>query len=108
MFFWLVSTKNPVFGVISVALVIFLSYLTFDNWEQRFRISGMVLQLLGVGTVVVGLIDIHNLFGGGGVTEYIKNVFASFPRLKKIVDACVGMGVANKVYSLQIKANSMQ
>lgn len=93
IFTWLFNSKSPFLWLISIPLVIFCIYFISDNWEQRFRVSGMILELMGLITVVVGLVETNKLFSKAGIIIGIKNWFMNFPSFKK--NATVHAGTAN-------------
>ncbi len=93
MLIWLFNFKSPFLWAVSVPLVIFCSYFLFSNWELRFRMSGMFLQLMGVVTVAWGLMGAHKLFSKAGFTEIIKKWFMSIPPFTET--SSVHMGVGN-------------
>ena len=51
-------------------------------WEPRLRIAGLILQLLGLGTVIWGLRDIRKLFGRPSLLEDAAARLRRFPRYK--------------------------
>jgi hypothetical protein len=87
---WLVEARYAwrAAAVICVALVISLRPHTS---EQVIRFTGLVLQLLGIGTVIWGISETRALFGHKSITSEAKAWIGRFPLLRRdVVFAAVG------------------
>jgi hypothetical protein len=79
---WLVEARFAwlTLGVILVALAIALRPHTT---EPIIRLTGLVLQLLGIGTVIWGISETRALFGHPSFSTKVKSWLTRFPLLKK-------------------------
>jgi len=76
-------------AVICVALVISLRPHTT---ESVIRLTGLLLQLLGIGTVIWGISETRALFGHPSFASKIKAWLSRFPLLRRNVMIAVGSG----------------
>jgi hypothetical protein len=60
--------------------------------EQVFRIAGLVLQLLGILTIVWGISETRALFGQASLAARIKAWFKRFPLRRRHIVFAVGGG----------------
>ncbi len=77
-----------------VALGVVLLALTFSLWsgvtELQIRLTGLLLQLLGIGTVAHGVHQTRKLFGRPGVLDLLRKWLSRFPRWRRQVIVGVG------------------
>lgn len=66
-----------------VVVVALVSRLLPGSIEDEIRYSGLMLQLLGVATVVVALRDKRRIFGRPGLVENFRLWVAACPRLRR-------------------------
>jgi hypothetical protein len=91
---WLVEARYAwlAAAVICVALVISLRPHTT---EPVIRRTGLVLQLLGIGTVIWGISETRALFGHASLTSKAKAWLGRFPLLhRNVVVAAVGAALS--------------
>ena len=100
MFKWLKQFGNWVYRVFSwifggreadvflVILTIFWAgllvhvYIPQEKMEPFIRWSGAFLQILGLGVVVIGLLDLRALFGLPRLRQIIRDKWRRFPKFK--------------------------
>jgi hypothetical protein len=75
-------------GVIAVALLVCLRPSTP---EPAIRLTGIVLQLLGIGTVVWGISETRALFGHPPIFIKVKAWLKSFPIRRNVVIEATGI-----------------
>jgi len=63
--------------------------------EIQVRLTGLVLQLLGLGTVVYGIRETRKLFGRPSFRQSLRGWLSRFPRWRR--DVVVGAGAASLV-----------
>lgn len=91
---WLVEARfaGLALGVIAVAIAVALQPHTP---EYVIRLTGLVLQLLGIGTVIWGISETRALFGHASFASKAKSWLKRFPlRRKKVV---LGAGATSHV-----------
>ena len=94
---WLVEARHASLAaaVICVALVISLRPHTT---EPVIRLTGLVLQLLGIGTVIWGISETRALFGHASLTSKVRAWLVRFPLLRRnVVVAAAGVELAAAV-----------
>ena len=74
-----------------VALALFLC-LQPNTPEPVIRLTGMVLQLLGIATVIWGISTTRALFGRPPVLQKIKTWLSSFPMRRNVVIQATSFG----------------
>lgn len=79
---WLVEARFAwlALGVITIALAVSLRPHTP---ESVIRLTGLVLQVLGIGTVIWGISETRALFGHPSFVAKTKSWFGRFPLLRK-------------------------
>lgn len=75
---WLWEARIVWFGLLVLAIAVLVPF-TLGVTERGFRVSGLVLQVLGIGTVAKGLRDTRSLFGHPPFTRVAKEWLARFP-----------------------------
>lgn len=88
------KTKHPylLISILTIGIAVFISLVLFPT-EPCIRITGMVLQLLGVGSVIVGIAETRQLFGEPSFYTITRNWFLSLIRKRNITLQ------ANSIYS---------
>jgi hypothetical protein len=81
-------------GVIIAAMVFCLQPRTP---EPVIRLTGLVLQLLGIGTVIWGISATRALFGRPSVMQKIQAWLQSFPMRRSVVIEATGIGSLGRV-----------
>lgn len=86
---WLVEARFVwlALGVIAVALIVALRPYTP---EYVIRLTGLVLQLLGIGTVIWGISETRALFGHPSCASKAKSWFERFPLWRKNIALASG------------------
>ena len=81
---WLATARHTwlCLGVITVAFIVCLRPGTP---EHVIRITGLLLQLLGIGTVIWGISETRALFGHPTIAQKIKAWVQSFPIRRNVV-----------------------
>lgn len=77
------------FGVIVIALVVSLRPGTP---EPLIRLTGLILQLLGIGTVIWGISETRALFGHPSFAAKTKSWLGRFPLLRRNIVLAAGAG----------------
>ena len=88
-FFWLMRGW---FGIVAVAIIVlslWIPLLTVGTIDA-IRYSGLLMQLLGLGTVAFGIRDTRRKFGKMSLLELISHWFCSYPRLRPKVHRGLG------------------
>jgi hypothetical protein len=63
--------------------------------ERAFRITGLVLQLCGISSIIWGISETRALFGHASLAAKIKAWFQRFPlHRRRVVFAAVGESLA--------------
>lgn len=88
---WLVEARFAwlTLGVIALALAVSLRPHTT---EPIIRLTGLVLQVLGIGTVIWGISDTRALFGHPSFATKAKSWFGRFPLLRRNVVLAAATG----------------
>jgi hypothetical protein len=76
-------------GVVALALVASLHRGTTD---LQIRSDGLVLQLLGIGTVAHGIHETRKFFGRPGILSLLRDWLSRFPRWRRQVIVGTGTG----------------
>ncbi len=98
LFRWLVRVASwlheawAVWGAVLVMTVALLNPFTSPAWEARVRITGMLLQLFGISTVVVELHKTQTLFHKPSLRKMAVGWFARFPKFGVETQIVVGSG----------------
>lgn len=82
LFRWLMEKKRLYFSIFAVPVIIIFCCLIFNNAEKSIRISGLLLQLMGLGAVVWGIYDIRKLFGKPSVSKLFHDWVNRLPKFK--------------------------
>ena len=86
---WLTEGKYIWIGLAPI-LIALLILLYVGTSERAIRITGLVLQLLGVATIIWGIQETRRLFGHVTLTTKVKGWFQRFPLLRRNVVVAVG------------------
>lgn len=86
--------------ILTIPFTFYICSLFFSDWEATFRITGMTLELLGLGTVAKGMYDTHQSYNQPNVATRIKQCFAQFPKLKNNVNITVNPATLNATGSI--------
>ena len=79
---WLVVRPWRVwFSLFLVIAALALAAAISGNWEQRFRLTGWLLQLVGLTTVAVGLRETRKLFRRPSLLDLARAWIHGFPSL---------------------------
>ena len=90
---WLASASRVWLALSVVAIIVLVSFLLPGKNEDSIRYSGLVLQLLGVATVVAVLRDKRRVFDRPSLLSHVKSWIAARPhfRQKPLVIAVTGV-----------------
>ncbi len=89
VFHWLVEWRYFYLGFLVVAIPV-LSGLRYGADEAMIRFTGMVLQLLGIGTVAWGIHTTRKEFGHPGIFTVWRRRLSRFPPFGKRVETGTG------------------
>ena len=92
---WIGSFGRIWVALAAVCIAVALSALIPAKAEDQIRYSGLMLQLLGVGTVVALLRDKAEAFGRLGLIGYLRERFAARPRFRPTSHTIALSGVAS-------------
>lgn len=87
---------------------IFNGPILCDTLESRFRLTGLILEVLGIGTVVYGLIKNLKLFERTHLLGIIIEKFKRFPKFKKhhhTLSASLISSIANVSGNLSVRVS---
>lgn len=87
---WIWDARPFWIAIFAPAGAFWVSLAVFPAWEPRLRITGLVLQLFGLTTVIKGLLDTQRLFRRPSLLEDAAAWFHRFPRYR--VNVVVGLG----------------
>ncbi len=102
LWFWLREARFAwlALGVIALALAVSLRPHTT---EPVIRLTGLVLQVLGIGTVIWGISETRALFGHPSFTAKAKSWLGRFPLLRRNAVVTAGVGSV-RVASCKVRA----
>jgi hypothetical protein len=92
---WIGSFRRIWLAIAVPCGVLALLYLYPLDWGDRFRYCGLVLQLLGVGTVIYLLRDKSATFGRLGFLAYFRERFAALPKFRPTIKTISASGVSS-------------
>ena len=78
---WLMRARLPMFTVLVVMLALTLSLCVWKT-EPSVRVSGLLLQLLGIAAAAVGIRDTLRMFGKPSFLEQVRLWLKAVPGLK--------------------------
>ncbi len=79
---WLIDPWRAWSALALVLLMPLVCSTMFSGWEQRLRISGMLLELLGLSTVAMGLHQTRKLFQRPSLGPLFVDWIRRFPRFR--------------------------
>lgn len=79
---WLGEAKQAWLAVLAIPGVFLICWAVLPEWEPRIRLTGMCLELLGLGTVAYGIRETQKLFSRPRLAEIARKWFGRFPKLK--------------------------
>ncbi len=103
LLWWLLRVRLALFCAAVVILALVASLAHFQS-EPSIRISGMLLQLLGISAAAVGIRDTRRMFGKPSFLQLARNWLQSVPGIKTKVVA-VNLSPANMSFSATAKAH---
>jgi len=92
VFAWLGDARQVWVAVLTIPGVFLICWAAIPSWEPRIRITGMCLELLGLGTVAYGLREIRKLFNQPSMIEVALQWLGSFPKFKFEARIVAGTG----------------
>lgn len=78
---WLMRARLPMFTAFVVILALAAS-LHYWQTEPSVRISGLLLQILGIAAAAIGIRDTRRMFGKPSFLEQLRTWFKTVPELK--------------------------
>jgi len=75
-----------------VLLLAFLVSFRPSAWEIHIRVTGLILQCLGIGTVALGIHETRKLFGRPGIVKLLLEWMSHFPRWRRRIVLAAGSG----------------
>src|SRR6266446_2671256 len=79
---WLVEARHAWLAGAVICAALFISFRPHTT-ESVIRLTGLVLQLLGIGTVIWGISETRALFGHASLTSKARAWLARFPLLRR-------------------------
>ncbi len=89
---WLVEARHAWLAGAVICAALFISFRPHTT-ESVIRLTGLVLQLLGIGTVIWGISETRALFGHASLTSKARAWLGRFPLLRRNIVVAAG-GVA--------------
>jgi hypothetical protein len=108
---WLAEARHFWYSAVVLGLALIVSLCLYPT-EPVIRLTGLVLQLLGIGTVIWGISETRTLFGQPSFASKIRAWVSRFPLLRRNVvvkvDAASHIVVSGKasVYQTHRPADS--
>lgn len=78
-FIWIGDARPALAALLALPIVIVLCYGVFSDWEARIRFSGLLLEILGLATVIWGLRDTRKLFNRPSLANLAVEWVGRFP-----------------------------
>jgi hypothetical protein len=88
---WLAEAKYVWFAVLSNLLAVVVA-IQLGAGERAFRITGLVLQVLGILTIIWGISETRALFGHASLAAKIKAWLQRFPLRRRGIVMAAGGG----------------
>jgi len=88
-FYWAMRARLAVFTAGVVVLALIASFAYFQT-EQAVRLSGLLLQLLGIAAAAIGIRDTRRMFGRPSFLQHIRLWLKAIPGLKPRVASLSG------------------
>lgn len=95
VFNWLGEAKQTWIALFAIPVVFLWWFFILPGWELRIRITGMSLELLGLGTVALGIAETHKLFKRPGVVKTAGEWLGRFPKFQRKLRISTGTGHLN-------------
>jgi len=89
---WLGDAYLLWIAVLAIPTLFALACIVFQSWEERIRITGMCLELLGLATVALGLRETRKLFNQPGLLQLAERWLREFPTFYRNVRIVTGTG----------------
>lgn len=101
LLWWLLRVRLALFCLVVVVLALAASLAYFQS-EPSIRVSGMLLQLLGISAAALGIRDTRRMFGKPSFLQLARNWLQTIPGIKpKVVNL---RGSASFSFSVKAKA----
>jgi hypothetical protein len=81
---WLAEVRYAWYSMAVIGVALIISLLLYPT-EPVIRLTGLVLQLLGIGTVIWGISETRALFGHPSFASKMKAWLSRFPLLRRNV-----------------------
>ena len=82
---WLRDAYRLWIAIFAIPGVFLICWAVIPSWEPRIRITGMVLELMGLATVALGLRGTRSLFGRPSLLGVGRDWLKRFPRFRSEV-----------------------
>ena len=79
---WLIKCRYLVFAILVVIFICLLVFYVFPS-ARNIRLGGLVLQLLGLTTIVAGISETRKLFDQPPFTKTFSKWLKRFPLFKQ-------------------------
>ena len=89
---WLVEARHAWLAGAVICAALFISFRPHTT-ESVIRLTGLILQLLGIGTVIWGISETRALFGHASLASKARAWLGRFPLLRRNIVVAAG-GVA--------------
>lgn len=90
---WLMRARLAIF-TIAVAILAIITSIYYWQTESGVRLSGLLLQILGIAAAATGIRDTRRMFGKPSFLELVRSWLKSIPGLKPRV---VSVAVSSKL-----------
>lgn len=96
---WFIRARLAIFTIFVAALALATS-LYYWQTEPSVRLSGLLLQILGIAAAAIGIRDTRRMFGKPSFLELVRSWLKSIPRLKPRVISLAGSSTLSASTSL--------
>lgn len=94
LFWWIARARLALFCAAVIALGL-AAPLLYSQSEPSIRISGLLLQLLGIGAAATGIRDTRRMFGKPSFLQSVRNWLQSIPGITPRVISASGSATAS-------------
>jgi len=89
---WAQEANRVWFAMLAPPAVFMVCWATLPSWEPRIRITGLLLQLMGIATVAFGLRETRKLFRRPSLADIVRKWLKRFPKFTVETRVIVGTG----------------
>ncbi len=92
LFWYWFAEARLLWMALLVLLLAFLVSFRSGAGEIHIRVTGLILQWLGIGTVALGIHETRRLFGRPGIVKLLLEWMSHFPRWRRRIVVGAGSG----------------